>query len=208
MTNGVVMSGFYLPSEDEFDPSTDDFVHQSLSKERQYKHFDLPLARSDREVQIDFSTEASKHRFWPFLGYTDISRRYTRDHDGDKKLTLKPRPIRFASHSDAAYLQAYGEHLNRFYEEAITKDGTAPSVLAYRRGGGTNIHHAKSLFDEIRQRQDCAVFALDISGFFDSLDHLLLRDGLKEILGVRRLIERTLGAWGGGCDVPRFHHPD
>jgi len=34
LTNGVAMPGFYLPSEDEFDPSTDDFVLPSISKER------------------------------------------------------------------------------------------------------------------------------------------------------------------------------
>ncbi len=43
LTNGVVMPGFYLPSENEFDPSTDDFVLPVVSKERRSKHFDLPL---------------------------------------------------------------------------------------------------------------------------------------------------------------------
>ena len=51
------MPGFYLPSENEFDPSTDDFVLPIVSKERKYKHFDLPLRacslRLDGELIVD-----------------------------------------------------------------------------------------------------------------------------------------------------------
>lgn len=72
------MPGFYQPSENEFDPSTDDFVPLPLSKERRYKHFDLPLGESDRELDIDFTHELSPHRFWPLLGFTDVTRRYLR----------------------------------------------------------------------------------------------------------------------------------
>ena len=50
------MPGFYLSSEDEFDPSTEDFTFPVLSKERRYKHFDLPL--TDREQVFDFSPGA------------------------------------------------------------------------------------------------------------------------------------------------------
>lgn len=193
------MPGFYLPSENEFDPSTDDFVLRSISKERRYKHFDLPLRENDREWEVDFSQETKAHRFWPLLGFTDLARRYIRikDDDGnwkrdangdfERKVVEKLRPIRFAGHEDAAYLQAYATHLNDFYERALTKDGTASNVLAYRKGGGTNIHHAKSLFDEIVERGDCTVIAMDISGFFDNLDHLILRDEVAALLGASRL---------------------
>lgn len=179
------MLGFYLPSENEFDPSTDDFVLPILSKERRYRHFDLPL--SVREQVFDFSREDKPHRFLPLLGFTDVARRYVKNSSGEKSVKVKKRPIRFASHGDAAYLQAYAAHLNEFYEHALKSDGTSPYVLAYRRGGGTNIHHAKSLFDEIRLRGNCTVFAMDISGFFDCLDHSLLRDEIAGLLGVGRL---------------------
>lgn len=193
------MPGFYLPSENEFDPSTDDFVLRSVTKERRYKHFDLPLRDNDLEREFDFSQEKEVHRFWPLLGFTDLARRYVRvkDNDGNWKrdgngdfertVVEKPRPIRFAGHEDAAYLQAYATHLNNFYELALAEDGTAGNILAYRKGGGTNIHHAKSLFDEIIDRGDCIVVAMDISGFFDNLDHLLLRDEVAGLFGVSRL---------------------
>lgn len=187
------MPGFYLPSEDEFDPSIDDFVLPVMSKERKYKHFDLPLV--ERELEFDFSREDKPHRFLPLLGFTDVARRFVRTASGDREEKVKERPIRFAGHEDAAYLQAYAGHLNRFYERALAQDGTSGSVLAYRQGGGTNIHHAKALFDEIRSRGDCAVFAMDISGFFDSLDHLLLRDEIAGLLGVSRLDGHHATVW-------------
>lgn len=193
------MPGFYLPSENEFDPTIDDFILKSVSKERKYKHFDLPLPEDKREQIVDFGSEIKPHRFLPLLGFNDVTRRLVRvkDENGDwlrdgngkfvRKEKIKTRPIRFAGHQDAAYLQGYAAHLNGFYESALNSDGTSGSVIAYRKGGGTNIHHAKSLFDEILRRQDCSVFAMDISGFFDCLDHKLLRDEIAGLLGVTRL---------------------
>lgn len=189
------MPGFYPPSDEEFDPSIDDFVHPAVSKERNYKHFDLPLDGADRTQVIDFSVERDPHRFLPFLGYTEKARRYLRTASGSKEISFKNRPIRFAGHADAAYLQEYAGHLNGFYERALVKDGSSGSVLAYRQGGGTNIHHAKALFDEIRDRGDCTVFAMDISGFFDCLDHLMLRDEVAGLLGVTRLDGHHATVW-------------
>ncbi|MTD99004.1 hypothetical protein GIY56_01735 [Paracoccus sp. YIM 132242] len=187
------MPGFYLPSENEFDPSTDDFVLPAISKERRYKHFDLPLV--NRELVFDFSHEDEPHRFLPLLGFTDVARKYVINETGSREIKVKERPIRFAGHEDAAYLQAYAGHLNGFYEQALAQDGISGSVLAYRRGGGTNIHHAKALFDEIRSRGDCTVFAMDISGFFDCLDHTMLRDEVAGLLGVTRLKGHHATVW-------------
>jgi RNA-directed DNA polymerase len=189
------MPGFYLPSENEFDPATDDFVLPVVSKERRYRHFDLPLRESERELVIDFSREDEPHRFLPLLGFTDEARRYVRKASGVREIKIKERPIRFAGHADAAYLQAYAGYLNGFYEQVLVQDGTSGSVLAYRRGGGTNIHHAKALFDEVRRRGDCTVFAMDISGFFDCLDHLMLREEVAGLLGVSRLEGHHANVW-------------
>jgi RNA-directed DNA polymerase len=187
------MPGFYLPSENEFDPYNDDFVLPALSKERKYKHFDLPLPT--RELFFDFSREDKPHRFLPLLGFTDVARRYVRAATGLREVKLKERPIRFAGHEDSAYLQAYAGHLNGFYERALVGDRSSGSVLAYRRGGGTNIQHAKALFDEIKSRGNCSVFALDISGFFDCINHALLRDEVAELLGVTRLEGHHATVW-------------
>lgn len=201
------MPGFYLPSEDEFDPTLEDFVPPFLSKERDYKHFDLPLADGKRECAINFAQESDSHRFLPLLGFTETTRRYvrTKDKNGNwltgengeyrKQIVEKSRDIRFAGHDDSAYLQAYAAHLNVLYERALVDDGTDGSVLAYRKGGGTNIHHAKSLFDEISSRVNCSVFAMDISGFFDCLDHMLLRDEVAGLTNSVRLTGHHGSVW-------------
>ena len=180
------MPGLDLPTEDDLDPETDDFYHSFQTKERTYTHFDLPLTPEQRSRGYDLDREEQTHRFLPLLGFTDIRRKVVWD-DGAYKVIEKPRPIRFASHRDAAYLQAYAEHLGRAYEKAIATDGTSGSVLAYRKGGMTNIHHAHSLFQEIRQRGDCLVVAMDISGFFDCLDHQHLRTALKDVRKTEKL---------------------
>ncbi|WP_298362434.1 antiviral reverse transcriptase Drt2 [uncultured Litoreibacter sp.] len=182
------MPGFYLPSDQEFDHKSDDFIEPALSKERRYKHFDLPVASDATVPEFDPSSVGKPHRFLPLLGYTDLTRKYVRDEKSNRKIKIKKRPIRFASHSDASYLQAYSNHLSPLYEAALQTDETSDSVLAYRRGGGTNIHHARSLFDEIRERSDCEVYALDISGFFDCLDHDHLKSEVQRLVGGERLL--------------------
>lgn len=190
------MPGFYQLSEDDFDPQSNGLTPPVLAKERRYKHFDLPLTDEERDLDIDFRAEQSPHRFWPMLGFDDITRRYKRDPvTGKAKAVSKIRPIRFASHADAAYLQAYAAYLGGIYERALASDGTTKCVLAYRSATGTNIHHSKSLFDEIRSRQDCSVFAMDISGFFDCLNHQILRDEIASILGSQRLTGHHGTVW-------------
>lgn len=186
-----MVPGFYLLEQDEYDPSTEDFVPQFLlpavAKLRTYKHFAPPLKEKERSKVFDFSSESQKHRFLPLLGFTDTTVRFERDGTGIKKQKTKERPIRFAGHRDAFYLQAYAAYLNEYYESSLLSDGISDSVLAYRRGGSTNIHHAKSLFCEIKTRKNCAVLAMDISGFFDNINHLYLRDQVCGILDAERL---------------------
>ena len=181
------MSGLDLSEDDdEFDPETDDFVHECQIKGRTYKHFDLPVREARREY--DFSTEIRPHRFLPLLAFTDERRRVVLDESGKQETKTKERPIKFASHEDSAYLQAYAEWFGQMYENSLIGEGMTNCVLAYRRGGRTNIHHAKSLFDEIRTRENCNVLAIDISGFFDTLNHKHLRIQLADLLGTSWLL--------------------
>lgn len=186
------MLGLSLPSEDDFDPSSDDFFVPPLSKERRYKHFDLPIKPSR---EIDFTSMDEKRRFLPMLGFNDEKRKFVKNKKGQREVKIKNRPIRFASHSDAAYLESYALYLNNMYEKSIKNSHINDSVLAYRSGGGTNIHHAKSLFDEIKCRKDCSVFAMDISSFFDCINHEILKEEIKSILSVNYLKGHDYNVW-------------
>ena len=179
------MPGLHLPSENDFDPETDDFFIQCITRERRYLHFDRRLIGTT--LSFNFRSDPPPTRFLPLLGFTDKRIRVYTDAVGTLCQKVKERSIRFAGHVDAAYFQAYAQNLSTQYEKAISFDGIAESVLAYRRGGLTNIHYAKSLFDEIDFRCNCTVICLDISGFFDEINHARLKEEIKRLLSVPRL---------------------
>ncbi|MBB1490329.1 hypothetical protein H5395_02030 [Paracoccus sp. MC1854] len=181
------MSGLDLLREGEFDPSTSDLVHKFQARERKYLHFDNRLTERRREISYDFEIEETPHRFYPLLGYTKLVRRVTLSASGEPQVVPKPREIKYASHRDSAYLEAYSSWLSLAYEAELKKSNLDRCVLAYRKGNATNIHHAKALFDEVAHRADCVVTALDIKGFFDSLLHQHLKHELLELLDAGRL---------------------
>lgn len=175
----------YAPEDDEFDPRTDDFV----SKERNYIHFDLPLNEADRTGIAFTNEEILRHSFWPLLGFTSVERRAKKDNTGKLVVEDKERPIKFGSHGDAALLEWYTHTLSRKYEAYLSDKEFSSSILAYRSGLGDNIDQAKSLFNEIRDRQNCVAVAVDIKGFFDHINHNNLKACLINVIGNTSLDE-------------------
>lgn len=163
-------------------------------KSRKYKHFDHPLSSDTRK--FDFSTEQKKHRFYPLLGFNISHKRFSYDSNlKKKKQTTKVRPIHFASHSDALYLQAYTKYLEQYYEYYLHKNNLENCILAYRKGIGSNIDHAKSLFSEILQKKDCFCIALDIKSFFDKINHNILYDEIKRLINNSELFGHHYTVW-------------
>ena len=185
------MKHSFSPSEYDFDPKTEDFFVSEVTKERKYLHFDIKLKDSERLLSVDFSKEERKHRFYPLLGYEQITRKFGKDGKAKKK----ERSIRYASHKDAAYLEAYSIFLSRKYETILNKFGIEDCVLAYRKGGGSNIDHAKKFFELISSFKDCYAIALDISGFFDNINHGLLYKEICNVLGVDKLEGHHITIW-------------
>lgn len=84
--------------------------------------------------------------------------------------------------------------MSESYESELRKLGLTESVLAYRQvpidasgGGKCNIHFAKDAFLRIRKLSDCSVIVLDVSSYFESLDHGLLKDVWARLIGFDRL---------------------
>ncbi|QUL38429.1 antiviral reverse transcriptase Drt2 [Erythrobacter sp. JK5] len=185
MGRTVSSASGYAPEDDEFDPRIDDFV----SKERNYTHFDLPLSEARRDGISFTANDICAHSFWPLLAYDSIERRAKKDENGDTIFVEKARPIKFAAHLDAALLEWYTKALSENYEAWLRDQAFSSSILAYRSGVGDNISHAKSLFDEIRERGECTAIAVDISGFFDNIRHVVLLEAAKTVLKCSRLPE-------------------
>ncbi|MGE0718759.1 MAG: antiviral reverse transcriptase Drt2 [Alphaproteobacteria bacterium] len=152
-------------------------------KPRSYHHFDEPLTREDLAQFVVDRDLVAKNAFLPLLGYKKLRRKI--DFSVFPPLVAeKERNIRFAGHQDSAIYSAYSALIGEDYENVLSVRHLGGAVLAYRGGIGYNVGFAKSLFDEIRRLKDCTVICFDVSKFFDSLDHKILKARLLDVLHV------------------------
>jgi hypothetical protein len=160
---------------------------------KNYPHFDRKISVSAAEALANDPARVATHKFYPFIRY---SKRWTRYANKDKSGKPKERPIRYAARADAYIFARYRWMLLQKYELELARLGLSDCVLAYRRiptsdghGGKCNIHFAKDAFDEVKRQGDCCVVALDISSFFENLDHDRLKVLWRRLLNVERLPE-------------------
>ncbi|MBB5575355.1 MULTISPECIES: reverse transcriptase domain-containing protein [Rhizobium] len=106
----------------------------------------------------------------------------------------KDRPIRFAARLDSCIFSYYRYLLSEPYEQKLKAEGLDHSVIAYRhipkaRGesGQSNIDFALSAFRTVQRLGNCCAVALDISSFFENLDHDRLRSVWADLVGQSRL---------------------
>jgi hypothetical protein len=106
---------------------------------------------------------------------------------------VKKRPIRYASRSDAYIFAYYRYVLAQRYEAELDRRGISEAALAYRRivgpngRGKSNINHACDAISLIRSLGNCFAITLDISSFFESLDHTILKSIWCRLLDVEKL---------------------
>lgn len=149
---------------------------------KSFAHFDTPLDFENAIALVSTPTRVTSHAFRPFIGYVESKRRF-RKEDGRAITSTKDRPLRYCSHQDGYIHSFYAKQLSEHYERFIRDNGLTATVIGYRKGLGTNVDLAKAAFEEIRRRSSCCVIALDISSFFDCIDHKILKDNLCEMLG-------------------------
>lgn len=133
----------------------------------------------------------ARNSFYPFMRFEEKWQPF-RDKQGGKP-DKKIRQLRFASRRDA-YIYSYYRHILRTpYEAALAARGLGDNVIAYRKlatpegKGKSNINFALDAFNVIRAYGDAAVVTLDISKYFESIDHELLRQKWCGLLGVAEL---------------------
>lgn len=144
------------------------------------------------QAAIDLATNpdlVKHHKFLPFLSYRSLTKKF-----GSKK--PKERLIRYGARKDAYIYSYYRKLLMDFYNPLLAKLGLDECVIAYRHityedkgelHGKCNINFAKEAFDEILRRGECIAITLDISGFFESLDHKLIKQRWACVLNVETL---------------------
>jgi hypothetical protein len=152
-----------------------------------------------------------RHKFFPLIHRTIIVKRFKESKDlndnpikkhytylnGIRNSNVKYREIYYPNHLDAHVYSYYTQKvLEPIYERELKKNSKLDqAVLAYRRiplkDGSRckcNIDFANEVFDEIKNSKgQIAVLALDISKFFDSLDHRLLKQIWANLLNRKDL---------------------
>ena len=166
-----------------------------------YNHIDLPFSIKQRGWIRDYVRNpkiVAKHAFLPLMHRVMRTYPFKLDGTGKRKCMSKKRELHFASHLDAVIYGYYGYVLQEQYEKILRKKGIEEVVTAYRKikseshfGNKSNIDFANDVFTYIgsRIKNDfpLSVITFDIKGFFDNLDHRLLKNKLKEILDIESL---------------------
>lgn len=125
-----------------------------------------------------------------------LHRSHSKFKNGQKQPTAKLRPILYATHIDAHVYSFYTkEVLEPLYEQFLKKEPQLDNAItAYRRVKSedllsfkNNVHFAKDAFDEIKKRKDCVALTFDITNFFPSLCHKILRQEWARLLGTKTL---------------------
>ena len=172
-------------------------------KIKRYPHIGEPIdPKALRKIKayIQNQKNIAKHAFYPLIHRKITSYPFKWDQKkGKRKRKPKPRDICYATHLDALIYSYYNKQLSDAYEQKLDSLNLTNEVVAYRRipihkSSKTNkshIHFAKEAFDFIRKTVESIGFASvivsDISGFFDNLDHKLLKDRWKEVLNTQNL---------------------
>ena len=148
-----------------------------------YLHFDGKMSRADAEALVANKNAICRHSFLPLIAFDKRDRRYRRMKGRPTEITTKTRRIAYCSNRDACIFSYYAHLLNEKYEYLIRNLEIDDVVIGYRQIG-SNIDLAMSAFSEVRARGSCVAFAFDISGFFDNIDHGVLKRNWCRVLGV------------------------
>lgn len=165
-------------------------------KSKTYLHFDFPFNFPKHKEELykllsdPTGNSIARHSFLPFVKTLIKTPRYRyQENEEEYSLETKVRPIAYASHFDAYIYSYYAWALTTKYQEYITSRQFGSSVLAYRNDldGKCNIQFAEEVFDFVRETGECTAIALDIKGYFDHIDHNVLKEKLCNVLDVGEL---------------------
>jgi len=160
---------------------------------KNYLHFDYQRSFEDVESLVTDKKSLCKHAYWPFLKSNIVTKTYVPEK---KKVKEKHRPIMYASHIDAHIYSYFSKKLSKQYENYIEGTPISDSAIAYRKiprnedgKGKSNIHFANEVFQYIANKGECVAVCYDVSSFFESLNHNILKKNIEGILSLDYLPE-------------------
>jgi len=133
-------------------------------------------------------TYVARHSFSPLLHYTKRDIRYKKYPITKERSTVrKDRPIKYASHRDACIFSYYAHLINFNLERFYNEHCLSSNIIAYRSLGQSNYDFSAEVMEFCKSNYPVTILAFDVTGFFDNLDHILLKSRLKSLLGVSDL---------------------
>ena len=177
---------------------------------KNYPHFDAPLAIDEIQRLVTDPARVARNAFYPFMLFYDEWQPYRTLASGRPE--KKTRPIRYAARRDAYIFAHYRRILSELYEARLNELGIADCPIAYRQllktnrtGGKCNIDFAKDAFDEIVKLGKCVAVALDISKYFESLDHSRIESIWCDLIGSTSLPDDHNAVFR---NITRYHYVD
>lgn len=158
-----------------------------VKRNRPYIQFDAAVGVKNvrRRVAsfIDNPRLVASHQFLPvILHERKYSKLYTIENNSVKKLKKKPkvRPLVSVGHVDALIYSLYAAKLSEMYEKRVQQLNIEEVATAYRYGR-SNITSSKEIMDIVSQ-DDCWILKGDFKGFFDHIDHSILKKRVSSLL--------------------------
>lgn len=162
-------------------------------RKRNYLHFDRPISEKSAARIVKNPKTVATHSFYPFINYSIHSSKIYKDHDDRIAVKDKVRPISYAAHVDSHIYSYYCHLLTPLYEEQLKKHGLHDSILAFRKLGKNNVQFAYKAFNDVKflaeRFNGCTAIGFDITGFFDNLDHELLKKSWQQLINKDQLPE-------------------
>ncbi len=171
-------------------------MYRAEFKNKGYPHFDSEYSQSQVHKILEGLKESGRvsHTFYPLIRYQIP--KYKRREDGRIYIDRKnPRHIMHTARVDANIYSFYRNILMNQYDDLLKELEIDDCVIAYRKipvnsnsdKNKCNVHFANDAMDEIRrqveQQENCVAIAMDITKFFDSLNHNIIKRQWCRVMG-------------------------
>ncbi len=165
-------------------------------KVKRYPHIGLPITQKEKKMVVNYiknSNNIIRHQFRPLIQRKVVNCPHRVNDKGERRRKSKVRLLTYASHIDSNIYAYYASRLQTAYEDFIKDNELNNVVVAYRKiksedgkGNKCNIHIANDVFSyckrELNAGRELAVITFDIKGFFDNLDHRIIKKTWKQIM--------------------------
>lgn len=158
-----------------------------------YLHFDHKVKIEKVESYVTNPIRIAKHSFLPLIHYVSSFQKNIGEKNPEydnRPIKSKSRDIMYAGHWDSFIYKYYADILNDcYYNEFCTRFGIDNCVTAYRNNkrGKSNIDFAAEIINQIVDYNEAYILVGDFTEYFDKIDHALLKDNLKIVMGTSRL---------------------